>query len=153
MLDILLVVATFVVGIPLTFALHEFGHVLAARILRLRVYRVELGIGEPFATFRIGSTFVSMAWKPGGRVWSAANKLDGFSTRKAVVAGAGPLFSSALGISLIARLDSSPSPGVEVAALGRNFAEWPGDARQNQRCDGWCQPGCDVVRVSERDSV
>ncbi len=97
-----MVVATFVVGIPLTFALHEFGHVLAARILRLRVYRVELGIGEPFATFRIGSTFVSMAWKPGGRVWSAANKLDGFSTKKAVVAGAGPLFSSALGISLIA---------------------------------------------------
>jgi membrane-associated protease RseP (regulator of RpoE activity) len=71
-----------IVGFPAAIVVHEAGHFLACRILKVRVTAVYLGTGKSAALrFSVGGVKFSLGWPVGGRVEHVGTK----SVRKSVL--------------------------------------------------------------------
>jgi membrane-associated protease RseP (regulator of RpoE activity) len=149
-------VVLFAVGIGISIALHEAGHMYSAKAFGMKVRRYFIGFGPTLFSFRRGETEYGLKLIPAGGFcdiagMTALEELPDPQDRKraffrfptwkrVVVLSAGSLTHFALGIVLIyvmavstglPNLDRAPTPAV-VAEVSQCIAA---------RADGSCQPG------------
>lgn len=149
-------VVLFAVGIGISIALHEAGHMYSAKAFGMKVRRYFIGFGPTLFSFRRGETEYGLKVIPAGGFcdiagMTALEELPDPDDRKraffrfptwqrVVVLAAGSLTHFAVGIVLIyvmavstglPNLDRAPTPAV-VSAVSQCIAV---------RADGSCQPG------------
>ncbi|MGH3754059.1 MAG: M50 family metallopeptidase [Pseudonocardiaceae bacterium] len=148
-------VVLFAVGIGISIALHEAGHMYSAKAFGMKVRRYFIGFGPTLFSFRRGETEYGLKLIPAGGFCDIAGMTAleelppedrkraffRFATwKRVVVLSAGSLTHFALGIVLIyvmavstglPDLDRAPAPAV-VAGVSECIAP---------RADGSCQPG------------
>lgn len=92
-------VATFLLGLPLTFLLHEAGHGIAAKIVGATVVRFQIGVGQPLkSAFVFGVEWVIADRLTGARTVIAPLSNTGWRWRRFAVAVGGPIFSALVGV-------------------------------------------------------
>ena len=99
-------------------ALHEGGHALVARLLGLRVPRIDIGIGRRIARWRWRSTSISVhAFPLLGVTYLGADRIAGLKWRLWLTILAGPLTTALIGVGALGALD-----------VGVIEASWPHQA-------------------------
>jgi Flp pilus assembly protein TadD len=89
-------------------ALHEGGHALVARLLGLRVPRIDVGIGRRVARWRWRSTSISVhAFPLLGLTYLGADRVSGLKWRLWLTILAGPVVTALIAIGALAALDAS----------------------------------------------
>jgi tetratricopeptide (TPR) repeat protein len=87
-------------------ALHEGGHALVARLLRLRVPRIDIGIGRRVARWRWRRTSISIhAFPLLGVTYLGADRVAGLRWRLWLTILAGPITTALIAIGALAVLD------------------------------------------------
>jgi hypothetical protein len=87
-------------------ALHEGGHALAARLLGLRVPRIDIGIGRRISRWRWRNTSISVhAFPLLGVTYVGADRVSGLKWRLWLTILAGPITTALIAIGALAVLD------------------------------------------------
>ncbi|MDY3126892.1 MAG: M50 family metallopeptidase [Corynebacterium sp.] len=166
-------IVLFAIGIGLTIALHEAGHMVAARAFSMRVRRFFIGFGPKIASFRKGQTEYGLAALPLGGFCDIAGMTanDEFLTReerphalfakpwwqRVIVLSGGVLVNLALGFLIlvtVAQTAGLPNPKadmrpvVEEVVCPENPCAGLGPAG-----DAGIKPGDKIVSVEGQDIV
>ncbi len=144
-------------AISLLIALHEFGHLVVARLTGMRVERYSIGFGPVLLRFHLGETEYCLSAVPIGGYVRIAGMLPGeaeeggpdpraFNHRPAwqrlLVVAAGPLTNEVLAAALVYAVAIAGMPYTKVAAVGEVV---PGSAA----AQAGLRPGDLVQRVDE----
>lgn len=107
---------------------HELGHLVAAKLLGLRVFRMVFGRGRVLLSWKIlGVPTELRAWPTSGFVQGGYLTKNWFRLRNAVFAGAGPLANASIAVSIwklgdYGNLDHFPNLHGELHPVAMFFA-------------------------------